>query len=193
MPWSKNFDVDSALEKAGEAFWERGYEATSLRDLLDAMGIQKGSFYDTYGSKHEAYIRSLTAYADSRFAAFARLTEDVTPREGLAALINAVYQDCISPQGHRGCMIINCALELADHDPEAQVVVKRAFKVHARLFSSCIRAGQKSGEISPKLDAQATAQSMLGLVMGMRVYSRAGFPKTTIKTLAGQALALVDG
>ena len=62
MPWEKQFDVDVALERAGEAFWSHGYETTTMRDLLSAMGIHKGSFYDTYGSKKKVYLVALDQY-----------------------------------------------------------------------------------------------------------------------------------
>ena len=86
MPWEKQFDVDAALERAGEAFWANGYEATSVRDLLNTMGIQKGSFYDTYGSKKTAYLMALRQYMQRLAADFQEGAEQQTPHPRAAAL-----------------------------------------------------------------------------------------------------------
>jgi len=192
MPWEKNFDVDVALQKAGETFWSHGYEATSMRDLLEAMGIQKGSFYDTYGSKRSAYLRALEQYTDTRFAEFGALIEGQAPKQSLHTLIRAVYKECIGAEGHRGCMLINCALELAHSDTGAQRAVQRAFEYHEQSYADLIRAGQAAAEISADLDATATAKAMLAIVIGMRVFSRAGASRATLRTLADQALELLE-
>ena len=193
MPWTKNFDVDRALERAGEVFWNKGYMATTLRDLLGAMGIQKASFYDTYGNKHAAYLSALEQYSQARSKEFGDLIDGLGPLEAVRAIFDAILEDCLSPQGQRGCMVINCALELAPHDPEAQAAVLRAFKDHENLYRDLIRAGQERGEIPDHLNAHETAKLLLGLVMGMRVYARAGAPRKTLRTLADQALALLGG
>ena len=192
MPWEKQFDVDETLEKAGQAFWSRGYEATSMRDLLDAMGIQKGSFYNTYGSKHEVYLRSLEQYSNARLADFRQLTHGRTAVEALRALFEAIYEDCVSPTGHRGCMVINCALELAHDDAKAQAFVKQAIARHESLMGDLVRAGQEAGEIDRDLDPSATAKAMMSFVMGMRVYSRSGGDPEAVRILADQAIRLVD-
>ncbi len=192
MPWEKQFDVDVALQKAGETFWSHGYEATSVRDMLDAMGIQKGSFYDTYGSKKEAYLMALDQYVDTRFADFRERVEQLAPRRSLEMHLNDILEECIGADGHRGCMVINCALELAHSDADAQKVVRRSFKTHEKFFFERIVAAQEAGEVPSEIDAAATAKAILAIVMGMRVYSRAGAPKATLRTLADQALALID-
>ena len=192
MPWEKQFDVDVALRHAGEAFWSHGYEATSLTDLLDAMGIQKGSFYDTYGSKRDVYLQALEQYVSTRFAAFEALAEGKQPRQALKTLLKAVFDESVSPEGHRGCMVINCALELAHEDEDAQAVVRRAFATHERLFAKHIVAGQKAGEIPSEIDASASAKAMLAIVMGMRVYARSGASRSTLRMLFHQALSLIE-
>ena len=63
MPWTKSFDPQTALRKAVDVFWTKGYDGTSMNDLLHAMGIQKGSFYDTFGSKHEIYLQAMDQYS----------------------------------------------------------------------------------------------------------------------------------
>ncbi len=192
MPWEKQFDVDVALERAGEAFWSHGYETTTMRDLLSAMGIHKGSFYDTYGSKKKVYLMALDQYMATRFAQFQESVARLTPRRALEVHLNDIFKECIGVDGYRGCMAINCALELAHSDKAAQKAVLRAFKGHEKFLFEHIEAAQAAGELSAEIDAVATAKAMFVIVMGMRVYSRAGAPKATLRTLADQALALLD-
>ncbi len=192
MPWEKQFDIDVALEKAGETFWSHGYEATSVRDLLKAMGIQKGSFYDTYGSKKEAYLMALEQYIDTRFADFRERVEQEEPRRSIEMHLDEIFDECVGADGHRGCMVINCALEMAHSDTDAKNVVQRAFKTHEKFLFERIVAAQKTGDVSSELDASATAKAIFAIVMGMRVFSRAGASRATLRTLADQALALID-
>lgn len=191
MPWEKQFDIDQTLEKAGETFWSHGYEATSMRDLLEAMGIQKGSFYATYGSKREAYMRALEQYSDARIQEFSELAKGPSALEAIKKLFDALYEDCVSPQGHRGCMVINCALELAHRDPKAQDLVQKSIASHEGLLRHLIEAGQETREIDSSIDARATAKAMMSFTMGMRVYSRSGGTRESVRTLADQAVGLV--
>lgn len=191
MPWSKNFDVDEALLRAGETFWSKGYDATSMRDLLAAMGIQKGSFYDTYGSKHEAFIAALRSYATRTIHDVGEMGSDLSPRQALAAMFEYITDDCTGPERERGCMLLNCAVELAPRDPEAQKIVQQGFRRHEALMRTWIEGGQATGEIDRTIDANAVAKAMLGLILGMRVHARAGSGKATVKALADQAMGLL--
>ncbi|MGB1215804.1 MAG: TetR/AcrR family transcriptional regulator, partial [Pikeienuella sp.] len=56
MPWEKSFDLDDATDKAAAVFWAKGYEATSISDLVAAMGINKGSLYNAFGDKRRLFI-----------------------------------------------------------------------------------------------------------------------------------------
>ena len=56
MPWETKFNIDNAIDQAINVFWAKGYKSTSLNDLLDAMEINKGSFYNTFGSKKKNYL-----------------------------------------------------------------------------------------------------------------------------------------
>ena len=192
MPWEKQFDVDAALERAGETFWAHGYEATSIRDLLNAMGIQKGSFYDTYGSKQNTYLLALGQYLETRIAEFQKDSEKQTPRQSLETHLNYILDECAAPAGRRGCMVVNGALEFGQSDPAVQKVVRRAFRSHRKFLFDCIVAGQEEGDVSSDIDAAPTADAMFAIVMAMRVHARAGTPKSTLRTLAHQALALIE-
>ena len=89
-------------------------------------------------------------------------------------------------------MAINCALELAHSDPAARKAVRRAFNTHERFFRDRIEAAQEAGELSREIDAAGTAKAILAIVMGMRVYSRAGASKATLRTLLDQALTMIE-
>lgn len=191
MPWQKQFDIDETLEKAGEAFWAHGYEATSMNQLLKAMGIQKGSFYNAFGSKHEVYLRTLDQYTQLRLDELRELTSGKPAIEALRAHFEALYEDCISPQGHRGCMLLNCALETAHQDRQAQALVKKGLALHEKILHDLILDGQKAGEIDRELDVGTTTKTMMALIMGMRVYSRSGSDPQAVRTLADQAIRLV--
>lgn len=192
MPSEPTFDVDETLRRAGETFWSNGYAATSMNDLLTAMGIQKGSFYNTYGSKRDAYLNALEQYATTRFAYFSDQVVGQGPTQALTSLLNIISDECVSIDGHKGCMMINCALELAHSDTAAQRAVQRSLENHEQSFADLITAGQAAGEIGRALDANATAKAMLAIVIGMRVMSRAGVPSSAIRTLRDQALQLLE-
>ena len=162
-----------------------------MNQLLKAMGIQKGSFYNAFGSKHEVYLRTLDQYTQLRLGELRELTSGKPALEALRAHFDALYEDCISPQGHRGCMLLNCALETAYQDRQAQALVKKGLALHEKILHDLIVDGQKTGEIDRELDVGATAKTMMALVMGMRVYSRSGSDPQAVRTLADQAIRLV--
>jgi len=192
MPWEKNFDVDVALLRARETFWERGYDGTSMADLLDAMGIQKGSFYATYGSKREIYDRAMAGYAREVLDGLDALASERSPREALEAVVAAILEGCLSEVGSRGCMVINCAIELAPSDEDAQAFVQETFRVHERFFAKLIRAARDAGEVSAAVEPGPTSKAMLALVMGMRVHARSGAKPALLRTLSRQLLAMLD-
>src|SRR5262245_11304559 len=130
MPWEKQFDRGAALAAAEEVFWEKGYEATSLETLLDRMGIQKGSFYATFGSKHKILMESLELYILDRFNSFNKLALQYPALEALERHFHAVLEECRCEQPSRGCFLVNAAIELAPTDAEVAAVVQRTMKAH---------------------------------------------------------------
>jgi|SRR5579872_4786160 len=117
MPWVKQFDRDEVLERAEQAFWVGGYEATSLETLLDRMGIQKGSFYATFKSKHRVLIESLNRYIQERYSGFDELAAKYPPLVALERHFNEILRECCGADGDRGCFLVNIALELGATSP----------------------------------------------------------------------------
>lgn len=192
MVGTKQFDVDEALERALEAFWEEGYRGLSMTQLLERMDIRKGSFYATFKSKRDIFLQALGRYIDERLERFEADAVARPAREALEAQFEAILGECRSRTGHRGCMALNSALEVAPHDPEVATMVKRALERHERLFADLVTRAQKEGSVSELVDAGRAAKALMAFVLSMRIYSRAGVSRTTVAEFASLALEAID-
>jgi TetR/AcrR family transcriptional repressor of nem operon len=193
MPWEKQFDPRAALGAARDAFWEGGYEATSMSELLERMGIQKGSFYATFESKRAVLLESLRDYTREAQERFAALHQEASPRAALHRHLESLGEDACSAAGRRGCFAINAALELAPRDPEVRAIVRRALDAHERHYRTLLEAARSHGELPADLDPVATARALMTLVIGMRALARVGVPRAVIESARASALALVGG
>lgn len=188
MPWEKQFDECEALERAGKAFWLGGYEGTSMTDLLEQMGIQKGSFYATYGCKHQVLIESLRAYAAKNFAAFDAMVESASPRDALEAHLRQVATQASGPEGNRGCYVINMTLELAPKDPEVRAISREALEKHEACYVRILDAAKSKHEIATHVDTRELARGLLATVFGMQVLARASAAPEMILAVAENAI-----
>lgn len=187
MPWEKQFDTDIALERAMETFWVDGYEATSMQALLDRMRINRGSFYDTFSSKRGIFLEALKRYdARERAAAMQAAKEGRAPKETIGEIFAA------AAGSRRGCLLVNSALELAPRDADVAAVVQRAFAETEKFFHTMIEEGQATREINSDLDPEETARELLGLLLGLRVLTRAAAPESVVASLAQRATALLE-
>ncbi len=193
MPWEKQFDIDAALGKAMEAFWARGYEATSTQNLVDCMGINRGSLYGTFGSKRELFLKALKRYDHQhREGWLGVLAKEPSPRAAIIGAFNGVVESVLKRGARNGCLLVNTSLELSPHDPEIADLVADSFKAVEDFFRSRIAAGQAAGEIPEDLPPRETAQGLLSLFIGLRVLSRSRAEARLLRTIAKQAEALIS-
>lgn len=182
MSRPREFETEDALDRGMQVLWDRGYEATSLEDLLGAMDLSKSSFYETFGSKHDFLMAALARYID---VVLGQLAKDL--REGPARdAIFRSYERMLPPPNvsARGCFVQNCAIELAQHDPEARERVREGLKRLERGYYRAVLRGQQSGEIGRKHDARALARFLVSSLNGIQVLSRAGFGRKDLLQIA---------
>ena len=150
MARTKEFDQEQALDKAMHLFWERGYEATSIQDLVDATGVQRQSLYDTFGSKHEIFLRSLTRYQAMVGDQVGNLKKR---HQGGLPLVKAVFESCAAQTvcDARGCFVVNCGVELGTSDETVAEKVRIGRDGLQTLFQRCLEQAQKSGNLNPCL------------------------------------------
>ncbi|MDX2059175.1 MAG: TetR/AcrR family transcriptional regulator [Gemmatimonadales bacterium] len=174
MPWERQFDVDEMLGKAMSAFWRRGYEATSVQDLVDETGVGRGSLYATYPDKHALFLAALRMYDDrNRRVRLVELERTLRPRQAIEALFQSFTAKIKSGSAAAdGCFLTNTALEMAPRDPEAAEIVGRAQAEIEAFFRRTVRRGIRDGAFRPDLDPDAAASGLLASLIGVTVLIR---------------------
>ncbi|MGI5267739.1 TetR/AcrR family transcriptional regulator [Nonomuraea sp. CA-218870] len=191
MARSKEFDPEVALQRALELFWERGYEATSMADLVARLGIARASLYATFGGKRELYFQALERYLRSTDPrVLERLSQPGPVLPAVRALIRA-YAAESGGEDRRGCMVVNAAVELAPHDPAAAALVESSWSHLETVLTSALTRARAQGELDPGKDPRAVARMLLVLMQGMRVIGRTPGGAARLDDAADQALALL--
>lgn len=177
MSRCREFDIDQVLERALAAFWLRGYVATSMTELLAAMGLSKSSFYDCFGSKRAVLLAALARYSERELADARRhfAADGPLARRFAAWLGNGVAPSSRRPGERCGCLIVNIAVELAPHDSEVEAGVRRHLDALAAILAGAVARGQDDGSIAPEIDPARTADALLNLLAGMQVLAKGGF------------------
>jgi TetR/AcrR family transcriptional repressor of nem operon len=193
MPWEKQFDVNEVLEKAMQAFWSRGYQGTSMQDLVACMGINRGSLYSTYRDKHALFLAALRTYDETlRYKRLAELESNNGPREAIRHLFLAFISHVSEKGGNRGCFLTNTALELAAHDPEARKIVAHAQREIEAFFSRMITKGKAEGNIAPHVRPEETASGLLASLIGLVVLTRSRPEQALLQAIVDDALMRLD-
>lgn len=148
MPWEKNFDIGETLDKAAEVFSIKGYEATSIADLVKGLGINRGSLYATFGNKHDLFKAVLTRFVEKNQAhTLAQLAAMADPVAAITALFDAVLTQSQQDQEKKGNLVITTALEFPNHSSEIQAIANAALRALEVFFEQMIEGGKACGAI----------------------------------------------
>jgi len=137
----REFDEEQVVEEAMEVFWQRGYQATSVQDLVEATGLQRGSLYGAFGDKHGLFVAALDAYMElalRRFQQFVSEADD--PVDGIRDFVRRAGIDCKDPAlGDRGCLVANTCSELVADDPVARARVQSFISDMRQAMADALR------------------------------------------------------
>ncbi|MFJ7126679.1 TetR/AcrR family transcriptional regulator [Streptomyces sp. NPDC098101] len=194
MARTKEFDPDAALRAALELFWARGYEATTMADLVEHLGVGRASIYATFGNKHELYLKALDRYAESQDP---RLVEELSaPGPALPAVRALVRRFAAeaATEGERlnGCFVTNSAAELGPHDTAVARRVELNWEQLETLLHAALVRARAGGELPAGRDPRALARMLLVLLQGVRVVGKASSDPARVRDAAEQALTLLD-
>lgn len=191
MAGKKAFDPQQVLEKAMNAFWERGYEGISIEDLVQCTGIGRGSLYDTFGDKHSLYLAALERYLVSISIQTTALLEHVgTLQEVLEHLFQANIDRLLSDLARRGCFLVNASLEMAPHDPDVAQKVKAAYAGSEEAYAAMLLKAQATGELDRTHDPHQLARFLLATLVSLRVLARTSVDRETLQDIMRIALSV---
>lgn len=176
------FDPDKAIDAAVEVFWCKGYEGTSMTDLLEAMNLSKSSLYQTFGSKQQLFERCLSRYVDRLSAEMAKdLEEAKSGRSFIEDTFGGVANTAQQPEGAKGCLIANSANEFGQREPVLAVPVADGLNRFARVFMDAVVKAQAEGSISADADPRALGNYLVGTMNGLRTMIKAGADRRSAK------------
>lgn len=193
MARNKEFDPAVVLDRALEVFWTHGYEATSISDLVEQLGIGRASLYATYGSKHELYLRTLDRYVQMRDpTVLDQLSQPGPALPAVRSLVESYVRDAAAAD-HRGCLVVNAAIERLPGDAQVARHVHGSWHTLEVALCSALTRARAQGELRPDTDPRELARFLLVMLQGLRVLGKADADRAVLDAAARQALKVLDG
>ncbi|NEP01029.1 MAG: TetR/AcrR family transcriptional regulator [Symploca sp. SIO2E9] len=193
MARHKEFDREDVLKKAMETFWCYGYKATSVQELVESMGINRGSLYDTFGGKSSLFQAALAQYEE--IVVKKTIAHLEAPGAAKVAIVNYFYNlidHAVADAQRKGCLVTNSAVELCSHDPDtATRIVANLHRVENALKKALVRA-QEKGEISSKHDLTALASFLTCTLQGLQVISKVNPDPEVLRKIAEIVLSVLE-
>ena len=193
MARSKDFDENEVLAKAIQLFWHKGYNGTSMQDLVDGLGISRSSLYDTYTDKHTLFVKALASYQNDGAEKLQLVIENSgSAKEAIKKLLEFATNDLLDDKQQKGCFMVNAEVEVAPHDTEVNNLVCKNDQQMEETFYQVIKKGQDSGEIRNQLDAHALSRFIFNAVKGMRVTAKSTTDKSVFEDIIKLTVSALD-
>lgn len=193
MPRPKSFCKEDVLKKAMELFWQKGYEATSVQDLVEHLGINKQSLYDTFGDKQTLYSAALKNYRAEHEMQLSEMNfEGSSVKATFRKLFEkAISNTCEDPQ-KKGCFLNNATVELASQNKEIGAICTDWMKSFETKFGKLIKQGQNTGEIRKELDAESTVAYFYVVLSGLAAVGKINEDRKKLEKVIENTLAILD-
>ena len=187
MARNKEFDPTEKLEKARDLFWEKGYHATSMQDLVSQMKVNRGSMYDTYGDKHLLFIESLQNYARETYSEYKKAAiGEKSPFRSIELIIKKAIQRSFEEE--KVCMIVKSSFEMAPLDNNIREILKQLSNALISIFEDLIEKAQQASEISVDKNARQSARFIVGSFAGLWQMQALYNDRTMVEQMAKNTL-----
>jgi TetR/AcrR family transcriptional repressor of nem operon len=193
MPRVKLFDENKVLSKATELFWIKGYHATSIQDLVNHLGINRGSLYDTYGGKKELFYKAFQLYRTNNCNGITAFFENQNEvKNGFRALFEMGINESISDKDKKGCFVVNTTTELIPGEKELLEILQENKKIFEKLFYNFLLKGQQSGEISKSKNIKTISHLFYTFYNGLKVVAKVQSEPKELLNSVDEILMLLD-
>ncbi|AFH82345.1 TetR family transcriptional regulator [Bacillus anthracis] len=170
-------------------FWEKGYDATYISDLIETMGISRSTLYDSFGDKDALFKLVLEQYKNYGSQKRNLLFSDTNTKESLKSFFYQHIEKCYSDDIPKGCIITNSSLLIGQIDPSIEEILINDFNELEKAFKQVIEEGKKKGEISQEDDTELVAYSLLSLNHSLNLMSMYKKEKKLAYNLVDKAIA----
>jgi TetR/AcrR family transcriptional repressor of nem operon len=187
----KKFDRDEVLERAMQLFWEQGYEATGVTQILERVGIGRQSLYNTFGDKRSLFLEALGHYFRTRVGPLlAQLQAPGSAVENIREVFRIAEKQLMQKEFH-GCMIGNATAELPLNDPEVKERVRSYLKLMEDAFADTLKRGQEQGEIIGELDARDLARVFVHTLQGVILLNKVLRDPRVVESVLRSSMGLI--
>lgn len=188
----KEYDREDVLDNAMQVFWSKGYECTSMQDLVDAMGINRGSIYAEFGDKRGLHLAALDLFYNKEILSMlSPIGQSGSPRSAIRAMFEGIIENAQSGDC-RGCMIYNSAVELCPNDEEVTKKVAAGLKKAEDKIYDVLLDARAKGEISDNRDPRSMARFLTNNLNGLRVMSKVSQDRQALQDIVEQTLSILD-
>src|ERR1700687_5842050 len=192
MAGVKQFDRSQVLDRAMALFWTRGYEATSIHDLVEATGVNRGSIYGTFGDKKGLFLAVLDHYLETVAKSMMAELSDPDPRRAIERMFDSLIRRTSDPKFPRGCFITNTSLECPGSGDEITRKIAEAIGQQESAIYRVLRKAQAAGALNPAHDARALARFFLGVAWGINAVNRTVADPEVLRGMVRTALSIWD-
>lgn len=184
------FDRDQVVDAAMRAFWTKGYEATSLANLLEMTGLSKSSFYQSFGGKQQMFGQCITTYADQMVQKLQdRLAASPTPLAFIRTTLTEIASEGARTVSPLGCLVMNTASEFGRRDPDFSRWVDESMARVRAVMEVALARAQAEGEVSDTPTPAVQAIYLMMSIAGLRTMAKAGTPLEAMLLTVDMVLA----
>ncbi|TRX61766.1 TetR/AcrR family transcriptional regulator [Fulvivirga sp. M361] len=189
MPKSVLFDREDVIKKVTQLFLHKGYNATSMQDLVDVTGLNRSSIYNSFGDKFKLYEESLRYYQKMQNDNLqSRIKLEESPRAAITFVFESIRDEIIQGKQDKGCLITNCTTELGGNEPKIRDFLLRNQESMVTMFSTLIEQAQEMGEIAVSKDPKQLALYLFSSLHGLRLISILDHQSSDIEDITNQIL-----
>ncbi len=193
MPRVKLFNEEDILQKTINLFWEKGYNNTSIQDLVTHLGINRGSLYDTFGGKRELFDKAFNKYLKTNndgLIAFFETQKSI--KKGFQKFYEIPINAAVCDKGIRGCFAVNTITEMLPEDKIMQEVLIKNKAIIETVFYNFLKKGTKNGEIDKSKDLKKITSFLYSLLNGLLVTAKINYNKKELLETVKTGLMILD-
>ncbi|RKH65811.1 TetR/AcrR family transcriptional regulator [Corallococcus interemptor] len=189
MARPRTFDEAQVLRAARDQFWNKGYAATSMDDLMQATGLGKGSLYGAFGDKHQLFLKVFDAYCVGSVESVKKALEgpDAGALERLRQHLLGTATGSAAPANRRGCLLSRGTSELAAQDAQVADRALETFRALEDAFVRCLEQARAHGDLAPHADPRKLGAMLLAVQRGLEAVGKAGMDEATLRGMVETA------